>query len=100
MTKGIDQSARARIAFALFALGMGFALGVAFASTMDQRTPTPSTPVVETLVCVAFGVPISVRATDVRYDDGLWTYRLLDAQGKPGNRVRTNMICAANTVQP
>ena len=57
-------------------------------------------PVVETLVCVAFGVPVTIRAVDVRYDDGLWTYRPLDAAGQPGTPIRSNMACTARIVEP
>ena len=59
-----------------------------------------ATPGIETLVCIAFGVPVTIRATDVRYDAGLWTYRPLDAQGQPGTPIRSNMACTARIVEP
>ena len=54
----------------------------------------------ETLVCVAFGVPVTIRATDVRYNDGLWTYRPLNAAGQPGTPIRSNMACTARIAEP
>ena len=74
-----------------------FFVVVGFRNNLDMHRR--ATPVVETLVCVAFGVPVTIRATDVRYDDGLWTYRPLDAAGQPGTPIRSNMACTAR-VEP
>ena len=71
---------------------------VAIGNVLDMHRRSASDG--ETLVCVAFGVPVTIRAVDVRYDDGLWTYRPLDAQGQPGAPIRSNMACTARIVEP
>ena len=72
---------------------------VAVKNNLDMHRRA-STSVVEILTCVAFGVPVTIRAVDVRYDAGLWTYRPLDAAGQPGTPIRSNMACTARIVEP